>query len=273
MKNQIIKAGDREDHGKPLKRRAVFPIHRLKLTEPDAQGRRSFEGYASVFGNRDAHGDIVVKGAFERTLRERPDIKVLWQHDPDRPIGKDIGAFEDDYGLRVRGQLTPTDFVNGEALPLLEDGVVNGLSIGYSIVEYEVVDSDHMTWFLKDLDLWEYSPVTFPANELATVTVVKQLDGRAGRHADALTRHAKALVHELEGYYGNRPIEDVELESLRKAVVLLAGKLPGGGHKAADAQENEVLSLAYTSGFKDGMSFAKELSHVASPPALDRRAA
>lgn len=125
---------------RPEERTAVFPMRAVKLAEANDEGKRKFRGYAAVFGNRDSHGDIIVKGAFEKSLRERPDLKVLWQHDTRQPIGLGSG-FEDEYGLVGEGTLSDTDKVKGEVLPLLEDGVVNGLSIGYRVVVEERNDN------------------------------------------------------------------------------------------------------------------------------------
>ena len=49
---------------------------------------RVIAGYASVFDNKDAQGDIVLAGAFGKNIAEKAaDIKFLWQHDPYKPIG------------------------------------------------------------------------------------------------------------------------------------------------------------------------------------------
>ncbi|RLZ06363.1 HK97 family phage prohead protease, partial [Acinetobacter sp. 2JN-4] len=50
-----------------------------------------FEGYASVFDVIDSYSDIVVRGAFQKSLErwaERNDLpSVLWQHQMAEPIG------------------------------------------------------------------------------------------------------------------------------------------------------------------------------------------
>jgi uncharacterized protein len=49
-----------------------------------------FCGYASVFNIRDSYNDIVLPMAFEKTLQRKnikQDIKLLWQHAQDKPIG------------------------------------------------------------------------------------------------------------------------------------------------------------------------------------------
>lgn len=235
------------------KRTAVFPLQHVKVEEePDEDGKHRIQGYASVFGVRDSYGDIVVKGAFERTLRERPDVKVLYQHDTDNPIGKQVEAFEDDYGLVVTGELSNTDLVTGTVIPLLFDRVLTGLSIGFNVVDEEYVE-DIRSWLLKDIELWEWSPVTFPANELATVTEVRSLrPDRAARHAEIVERHAKALENEFAGFFREGRHADAlpsgALDGLRAA---LARAAPGPDPSSPTELD---LQLAYATGARDALA-------------------
>lgn len=136
---------------------------------------RTVEGYCSTFGNIDAVGDIVMPGAYKRTLDHRMGrIKVLRDHE--HPIGKPIEAYEDSKGLYTRSYISDTQLGN-ETLTLLKDGVLDRMSIGY-----EPVVKDHGKHegkdvrFLKEIKLYEWSIVTFPANESAAVTGVKALE-------------------------------------------------------------------------------------------------
>jgi len=232
-------------------RKATFPMRAVKLADPDDEGRRKFRGYAAVFGNRDHHGDIIVKGAFEKSLRERPEVKVLWQHDPSKPIGLGT-AYEDDYGLVAEGTLSNTKFVQEEVLPLMTDGVVNGLSIGYRVAVEERNDNLD-AWLLKEIDLHEFSPVTFPANELATVSEVKSLDSRADAQVDQFHRNAKSLIHQLSGYFA----KDDRADHLDRATVkelhdALGGLLP-------DAITADVIERAFYEG---GLAAIHELTKL-----------
>jgi Escherichia/Staphylococcus phage prohead protease len=217
---------------KPRESKAVFPLKDLKLEEPTNDGRRRIEGYAAAFGNRDSYGDIILPGAFERSLRERPDVKVLWQHDPRQAIGKQEMAVEDEFGLAVVGVLTNTDLVTGTVVPLLLDEVITGLSIGYNVLE-EDYDSDLEAWLLKDIELFEWSPVTFPANELAGVSQVKELDSRREVNAGRVERHAKSLLHLL----GDGGFFAKEKSDRRKALDFdlldQLGTLLGGGRQGS----------------------------------------
>lgn len=133
----------------------------------------TFCGYASVFDVIDSHKDVIVQGAFKRTIQENGnDIKLLWQHRPDEPIGIITMIREDSKGLYVEGKLLLEVQRAEEAYALLRNGAVEGLSIGYTVKEFDI-DGETGVRILSDIDLWEVSLVTFPANEQAQVASVK----------------------------------------------------------------------------------------------------
>lgn len=140
-----------------------------------SDGAREFEGYGSVFGNVDSYGERVIKGAFVDSLKglkakgRMPSL--LWQHDPSLPIGVYHEMREDEKGLYVRGELADTQ-LGREAYTLMKMGALSGLSIGYE-VKSDVYDSKTDVRDLTELELWEVSPVTFPANDDARVEAVK----------------------------------------------------------------------------------------------------
>ena len=145
---------------------------KLELKTLDPQGR--FAGYASVFGVVDSQRDVVLPGAFTQTVRGRAsEIKFLWQHQQDEPIGIFDTMFEDARGLYVEGRLLLNVQRAKEAHTLLKMGAISGLSIGYSPIRY-TIDEKTGVRRLTQVDLWEVSLVTFPANDAANVTVVKQ---------------------------------------------------------------------------------------------------
>ena len=136
-----------------------------------------FSGYASVFGVIDSHNDIIEYGAFAASLKKRGQgkkVKLLWQHHADEPIGKFITIREDHYGLYVEAQLALDVQKGYEAYALLKSGTVEGLSIGYNTVK-STIDEDSGARVLTEVDLWEISLVTFPANPDAQITMVKQI--------------------------------------------------------------------------------------------------
>ena len=150
--------------------------------------KREFEGYASTW-DKDLGGDQIIPNAFKKTIMERfprKKIKVLWQHN--EPIGLPTHMEEDSKGLYVIGKLSKTR-LGDEALELMKDGVVDQMSIGYDVVQ-DTLSDDGATRYLKELVLYEFSPVTFPMNPHADITSVKM--------------HFNSLVKEFsESYNGN----------------------------------------------------------------------
>lgn len=155
-----------------VKGKPVFEIKSLN-------GKGEIEGYGSTFGGEpDAYGDIIVEGAYTETLANHKAAgtmpKMLWQHDTKNPIGKWLEASEDEYGLLLKGKLNMEVQRGHEAHALLKAGDIDGLSIGYNIIEYRRVEDEDI-WYLEKLGLREVSIVTEPANDLATVSAVKTI--------------------------------------------------------------------------------------------------
>lgn len=141
--------------------------------ELKAMDENTFEGYASYFDNVDSYGDIISKGAFTKTLKEnRNRIKILWQHNTSEPIGIPEIMEEDSKGLYVKGKISMTE-AGKKAMILMRDGVVDEMSIGYDVIKDEFKNNSR---YLKEIRLWEFSPVTFGANDKAKITGAKNLD-------------------------------------------------------------------------------------------------
>lgn len=134
----------------------------------------TFAGYGSVFNVVDAYKEIVIPGAFVDSLKSRQPA-MLWQHRSGEPIGIYTSVKEDSVGLHVEGKLALKTKRGAEAYELLKMGAINGLSIGF-VVRDESYDRVTGINTLKKVDLWEVSPVTFPANDAARITEVKSLD-------------------------------------------------------------------------------------------------
>lgn len=159
------------------------------------------EGYGSVFGNVDSYGDIVVAGAFDQTLVEAKDQSrlpaMLWQHNPDEPIGVWTEMRQDKRGLIVKGTLAMTTQRGREAFELIKMGALSGLSIGYSTVKSSFDEQTGVRSLLQ-LDLWEVSPVTFPANGAARITGAKAAGISTERDFEAFLRDSGFSRSEAE---------------------------------------------------------------------------
>jgi uncharacterized protein len=119
-------------------------------------------GYASLFGMPDLAGDIVERGAFDRSLQAIPAARIamLFQHDPDRPIGAWTHAREDDDGLWMQGVIDLAYPYARQVLALVQNGTAEGLSIGFRALD--AAPRPQGGRILKTIDLREVSIVTFP---------------------------------------------------------------------------------------------------------------
>ena len=135
-----------------------------------------FEGYASIFGNKDLGNDVIEKGAFMRSLRRKgaKKIKMLYQHDTKEPIGVFDKVMEDQNGLYVKGRLAMGTQQGKEVYELMKMGAIDGLSVGYRVdAKGHHYDDKRKYRVLKEVDLMEISAVTFPMNPRARIQAVK----------------------------------------------------------------------------------------------------
>jgi HK97 family phage prohead protease len=192
----------------------------MELKASGEQG--TFSGYGSIFGNVDLHGDIVEKGAFTETLKERPieHVGLYWMHDPREPIGKWSIMEEREQGLWVEGKLTLGVSRAREVYELMKDGAVTGLSIGYRTRKYDL-DGENDIRILKDVELFEVSAVSGPANEEARIAGVKSAKdfanlatvreaNQALRDAGFSQREANAFISRVKSF-GQRDVDNEEL--------------------------------------------------------------
>jgi len=135
-----------------------------------------FEGYGSVFNVLDSFDEIVAPGAFTESLAKAASTGImpsmLWQHRSAEPIGVYTAMKEDAIGLHVVGQLAMKTVRGAEAHELMKMRAITGLSIGF-VPREESHDRATGINTLKKVDLWEVSPVTFPANDAARIQGVK----------------------------------------------------------------------------------------------------
>lgn len=184
------------------------------VSEFKAAESGEIEGYGAIYGNIDGGFDVIEAGAFAESLRSGRSIKMLWQHDPARPIGVWHSAEEDARGLRVKGQLLQDVQLAREALALIGAGALDGLSIGYRtrIARKTVIEGREVR-LIEKADLWEVSLVTFPMNPVARLDVVKAAEMSEREFERQLLRDSKmsrqvASALMREGYKGVQALRD-----------------------------------------------------------------
>jgi hypothetical protein len=130
----------------------------------------TFSGHAAVYGNIDLDREVIERGAFKEMVRnDDGKVVVLWQHNTRDPIGV-ADVQEDAKGLSFQASLVLEDPTARKARAHMLAKSVRGMSIGYDTIKDEVRDGIR---YLKELRLWEISLVTFGANPLAGVDMVK----------------------------------------------------------------------------------------------------
>lgn len=128
------------------------------------------KGYGSYFGNKDSDGDVIAKGAYQKTIQENGErVRYLWQHKMDKPIGKIKEMYEDDKGLMFVAEIPKTTLGN-DALELMKAGIVTENSVGILPIQKQMKD-DYRE--ITEVKLYEISAVTLAANDQAKILDVK----------------------------------------------------------------------------------------------------
>jgi uncharacterized protein len=153
-------------------------------------------GYASTFGgNPDRAGDIVMPGAFKKSL-EAGLPQFLWNHNQTEcPIGAIVDCHENKRGLWFKAACPLSDdFVRGRIRPQLRGKGLKGVSIGYKVIEKE---HRRDARYLKQVQLYEISLTSMPCNPLAEVTEFGSKSFNPSEN-DPAAMFVRGLVDELE---------------------------------------------------------------------------
>lgn len=164
---------------------------------------RIIKGYAIVWGSRNAHDEIVLKGATLNSLNARGvgstrnPIQFLYQHRSDEPIAKLTTLEEDDYGLYFEAEIIKTQ-KGDELIEMINAGVLRQLSYGFSYVwDKTEYDEEEDAYILREIKLYEISIVTWSSDENAQL---RSLD--------------------FETYQKIGLIKDIDLDSIRNLILL-----------------------------------------------------
>ena len=208
----------------------------------------TFEGYASVFGGVDAHGDTIVKGAYDYTLRANGQPKLYLEHgwaqlgavgSAALPIGLCV-CKEDDHGLYLRGELTPGMSVAADVRAAMKHGTIDGLSVGGLIKKGDYDETESGRVIRRWSKLLEVSVVAMPSDGAARIeaSTVKGADlievineietirdlERLLRDAAGLTKGAAAaLVARAKLVLGQGDPAEAEAKAMQDIQARLAG--------------------------------------------------
>jgi HK97 family phage prohead protease len=242
-----------------LKGAAANRPYRYKSTETGAAIKdvdtagRTVTGYLSVFGNKDSHGDIVLAGAFTKTITERGPASAksrmlyLRNHMSDAMLGKFTQLREDEYGLYFEAAISDTA-LGRDTLTLIRDGVLKENSIGYETIN-EKYDADTKSNYLTELKLWEGSAVTWGSNDMAAVTGIKSAHEMAATYYDDISRIKSVLrsenITDDTGY-----MLEIWIKQMQTRMTDIISTLQT--ESAAAPQPETVASSAPIDGISDG---------------------
>ena len=128
------------------------------------------KGYGSYFDNKDADDDVIMRGAYQKTIKENGErVKYLYQHNMMQPIGKMNELYEDEKGLVFVAEVPKTQ-LGKDVIELMKAGVITENSVGILPIQKED-RGDYRE--LKEVKLFEISAVTLAANDQAKIMDVK----------------------------------------------------------------------------------------------------
>lgn len=163
---------------------ATFPLEvkdsEIKEQKIDGANFGIFSGHIAAFV-KDRQDDIFLPGAFQKSIDRhkaigRP-IRMLSQHNSEHLVGAFPIEFvkEDENGLFVVGHINLDVQKGRESFSLMKQGVLSDMSIGFSINGKEDFEFKDGIRLLKEVEIWEGSLVTEPANPAATISEIKSV--------------------------------------------------------------------------------------------------
>lgn len=242
----------------PKSKEVAFSILKIKAIDED---QRIITGIATT-PTPDRVGDIVEPQGAEFEL----PLPLLKHHDAECPIGQVLEASVTAEGIAIRAQIfkaadSPELIARLDtAWEEIKLGLIRGLSIGFSPVEYSFIEGD--SWAMRFIRwMWlELSCVTIPANQEATIQTVKSFDsqrpGASGRKAAAKVvkvlpgasgssstpgqkgpNMKKSIAEQIRGYEATRAAK-----AARQAEIMDASAEAGTTLDAAQAEEYDTLA-------------------------------
>jgi HK97 family phage prohead protease len=178
----------------------------LRIADP---GERIIEGIAVPYGQRTPiyEGGMLFEeqfapGAFRDVIARRETrVPILLHHDArSLPVGKSLSLRESDAGLHITARISETAAGN-DALTLMRDGVLDGMSIGFYVLDGgDVWNSDRSERTVTNAALRETSLVNFPAYDGARVLAVRAAQSERDIFDDVADETVEAMDEVLEQF-------------------------------------------------------------------------
>jgi len=194
-------------------------VRELRAENPDPDKGPVITGYAAVFDSETDIGglfrEVIRPGAFRRAIKEKQDVRALWNHDPNYILGRTksgtLRLSEDKRGLKIEVDPPETEFAES-LVASIRRGDVDQMSFAFTATEETWTErKDEPTLReLIDVDLYDISPVTFPAYDTTTVGI------RTAE--DVYSEHIQSL--EIQEDDGDDDEEQSGLESDRARAIV-----------------------------------------------------
>lgn len=177
----------------------------LKAGTADGLESGTMVAYASIFDNVDRVGDVVIRGAFDESLKEwnasgRP-IPLLYGHDfydPFSNIGTVTDAVEDEKGLKVTAKFDLDNPKAAQVYKLVKEKRISQMSFAYDVLDGSWAERDGQEVYeLKKLKLHEVSVVPLGANSETEILEVKSWQDMAPDERAAMIKRAEPLLRML----------------------------------------------------------------------------
>jgi len=214
---------------------------------------RVVEGYFSKFDNVDLDGDIIVKGAFSKTILERGpkgknQIKFLNQHNVYQPLGPILELEEDSFGLKYKAKISNTSYGN-DVYELIKDGSLNQHSVGFVTLRSKKGENGYN--IISEIKLYEGSVVTFAANPDTPVTSVKSFD-------DLYSELDKIEYILRKGGIKDFTLLEIKLKQLQQLIVELSPVEEGQPvNTTEDPVDTSKEAVELIEVFKERLTFLK----------------
>lgn len=171
----------------------------------DDNGALAIEGYFAVFNSNyeiaPGLSESIAPGAFDNTLSG--DIRALINHDTTLVLGRTkantLQLRTDNHGLWGHIDINPNDTDAMNLYNRVQRGDVDQCSFGFDIIseETDFREDGSIHWTIKEVELYEVSPCTFPAYEETNIAArTKERDELIKRRNEAWKQQ---MLRKLKG--------------------------------------------------------------------------
>jgi HK97 family phage prohead protease len=254
-----------------------YEITEGQISFKDVDGKKGIvTGYFSHFDSIDSDGDIIKKGAFQKTIQEngplskKPRIKHLLNHDPSQPLGVLTELKEDNYGLYYESKLG-SHSLGQDFVKMVESGLIQEHSIGFQTMKYNQikpwneVKPGEAARELTDLKLYEGSSLTAWGANMNTPMLGMKSEQKAVAAAKRIDILVKAIRN---GAFTDETFDllEIELKQLQQLFIdLTTTTEPDNSATLPETKSNDLLDVfkTFTNNLKQAENGQKRIDGAA----------